>query len=214
MLRISCILLVLVTAFSCGKKSDNTDQSYWFSEELQREILENPAVPAIAHSFDASIKFVNFTAADQQKVENAVDLLKQVIASPEFKLEVLDHTYNGSKTYVDNNGLSNSQIYQVLLEGAEKLRPIKNHAIDVELELYFQDNNVIGYTYPSSMRIWMNTKYFNNYLPTQVAGNLAHEWLHKLGFTHATSWSIARDHSVPYALGRMIVRHSRKFYSP
>jgi hypothetical protein len=31
-----------------------------------------------------------------------------------------------------------------------------------------------------------------------------HEWMHKIGFTHAVTWSKDRDHTVPYAIGYLI----------
>ena len=86
----------------------------------------------------------------------------------------------------------------------------KNNTMDVELELYHQKTNTIGYTYPNTVRIWMNTKYFNKYTPVKVADNLMHEWMHKLGFTHATVWSKERDHSVPYAIGYLVEELAEK----
>jgi hypothetical protein len=207
----SLLFSTLLLFFACGQQADSPkERPYWFSQELQHEILFAPDVPGLATTFDAQIDFVDFSNESMDKINAAVELMKKVIASRDFQLEVLNHTYGGLRTYVDNNGFTNSQIYHLLLEGAERLRPERNNAMDVELELYFKDNNVIGYTYPTTMRIWLNTKYFNRYSPAQVAGNLTHEWLHKLGFSHAPSWSVARDHSVPYAIGRMMARHAKK----
>jgi hypothetical protein len=59
--------------------------------------------------------------------------------------------------------------------------------------------------------IWVNTKYFNIYTPVSVAGNLFHEWLHKLGYTDASTFSISRDYSIPYAIGRMISGLAKKY---
>jgi hypothetical protein len=50
----------------------------------------------------------------------------------------------------------------------------------------------------------MNTKYFYVYTPYQVAGNLTHEWLHKLGFDHDVASTPARPYSVPYAVGYIL----------
>ena len=80
----------------------------------------------------------------------------------------------------------------------------KNNTMDVELELYQQKTKTIGYTYPNTVRIWMNKKYFSRYTPVKVADNLMHEWMHKLGFTHEVIWSKDRDHSVPYAVGYIV----------
>jgi hypothetical protein len=173
---------------------------------------DNSPMPANAQSWDAEIYLVNFDKDQEAKVTRAIKLMKKVIASREFRDRVINHTYNGHKTFVDNLGLTNEQIYQRVLDGAERLLPKKNNMMDVELELYFQNTTTIGYTYPNTMRIWMNTKYFNTYTPVGVSGNLFHEWMHKLGFDHASTWSPARDFSVPYALGYLMQELTAKYH--
>lgn len=161
-------------------------------------------LPTAAYTFDTNIEFLNTNATQQEKFDQAIEIIKKVVATEEFRKQVINHTYNGSKTYVDNGGYSNEEVYQMILEGAEKLRPTKNNTMDMEVELYYAATSTVGYTYPNVTKIWVNTKYFNSNPVTSVAANLMHEWMHKLGFKHATSYSVSRDYSVPYAVGRMI----------
>ena len=169
-------------------------------------------VPPQAQTWTADVYFVNFSAAQEEKVQTALNLMKKVIASDEFRSRILNHSYNGKKTFVDNGGLTNAQIYQKILDGAEKMGDTsKNNQLNVELELYYAATTTIGYTYPSSLRIWMNTKYFNNYTPVKVADNLMHEWMHKLGFGHATKYSSSRNYSVPYAIGYLMEELAVKY---
>ena len=116
---------------------------------------------------------------------------------------MLGKTYKGKKQFVDNGGLSNAQIYKKILEGAEMLTPEKNNTMDLHLETYRESANVIGYTMPSIRTIFMNTRYLNkdSFGVHEVAMNLTHEWLHKLGFKHAVKKNSSRPHSVPYAIG-------------
>ncbi len=173
---------------------------------------DTEGTPNLALSFETNVTLVNFSATQEVKIEEAQELIKKVVASDEFRTRVLDHTYNGQKTFVDNNGLTNEQIYQLILEGAEELSPTKNNAMDVEVELYYNYfTSTIGYTYEDSKRIWMNSKFFNSYTATEVADNLFHEWVHKLGFTHASSYSTSRDYSVPYALGYLVEELAAKY---
>ena len=173
----------------------------------------NPVIASLPphQEFEAGVRLVNFRKADEAKVRKALILIRRVIGSEEFKHRILEHTYQGRKTFVDNLGLSNEQIYQRIMEGAEVLNQVKNRRMDVELELYHQDTATIGYTYPNTSRIWMNTKYFHRYTPIQVADNLFHEWLHKLGFDHALRHSIGRNFSVPYAIGYLIEELASKY---
>lgn len=167
---------------------------------------ENTGLPNKAYTFESNIKWINVTTTQKEKFLRAVDMIKRVVATEEFRSAILNHKYNGKKTFVDNNGLTNAQIYAKILDAAEKLYPSKNNKIDMEVETYYADTNVVGYTYATSKRIWVNRKYFNTYTTQSVAANLFHEWLHKVGFGHAATYSTSRDYSVPYAVGSIIRR--------
>ncbi len=170
-----------------------------------KEAQVEDEVPQQALSWSADLYLVNFDSSQEEKVRKAVQIIKKVIHSREFKNRILNYEYHGRKTFVDNHGLSNEEIYQKILDGAEIMgNTTKNNTMDVELELYKQKTKTIGYTYPNTVRIWMNKKYFSRYSPIKVADNLMHEWMHKLGFTHEVIWSKDRDHSVPYAIGYLV----------
>jgi hypothetical protein len=168
-------------------------------------------VPPEAHDFDINVSLTNFDANDEIKVRKAFDIIKKVVASKEFKTRVENFTYGGKKTFVDNDSFSNVDIYQKLLDGSEDLVPGMDHQMDLDLELYYSSRSTVGYTYPSGLRIWMNTKFFDAYTPCEVAGNVFHEWTHKLGFTHASSYSISRDSSVPYAVGYIVEELGKQY---
>ncbi len=170
-------------------------------------------VPNGALTFDTNIVFVNFSANSKEKVYKAADLIKQVVATKAFRDAVLAHKYNGKKQFNNNLGLTNTQIYNKILNASEKLTPGNNNTLDVELELYTDDTTVVGYTFGSSKRIWMNTKYFNKFYPYQVSANLFHEWLHKIGFGHDYEATEGRPYSVPYAVGTIMRNMAKKFYN-
>lgn len=163
-------------------------------------------VPDEAHTFTTDLSLDHFTPAQQDKIDEAAEVIKTVVASKEFRAAILNHTYNGQKTFVENGGLTNAEIYHRLLQGAEKLSPAKNNTLDAELELYFEETGTVGYTTPATTRIFMNTKFFNSYTPAQVAGNLMHEWMHKIGFGHTTKNTPERPYTVPYAVGYLMTR--------
>jgi hypothetical protein len=168
-------------------------------------------VPQEALMFDASVTLTKFNSNDEAKVVKALMIIKKVVRTKEFKDRVLGFTYGGKKSFVDNGGLTNQEIYQKLLDGSEVLNPGIDSQMDLDLELYYSSRSTVGYTYPNVLKIWMNTKYFNVYTPAQVAGNVFHEWTHKLGFDHASSYSVSRDSSVPYALGYLIAELGKKY---
>lgn len=199
-------LLFLLILISCGKSGgkngcqDMVCQVSMFSLAT----TEDGNIPPEALLFETNLKLVNFDSPQKDKVDKAADLVKRVISSQEFKDAVVNYTVNGVKTFRNNNGLTNLQIYDRIIIASEQVFPGRNYTLDVELELYDENSTTIGYTFPTSSRIWMNTKYFNTFTPYKVADNLTHEWLHKLGFTHDAAATVDRPDSVPYAVGYLV----------
>ena len=169
----------------------------------------------MALSWKAEVNLINFNLEQKNKITRAIEIIKKVIRSEEFKRRIIQYASNGRKGFVDNQGLSNEMIYLLILEGREKVgNTKKNNTMNVELELYYRPTKTIGHTYPDVPRIWMNKKYFLKYNAINVANNLMHEWLHKLGFTHSGQWTEEREHTVPYAVGYIIedIAKKLKFY--
>ncbi|WP_408095971.1 hypothetical protein ACJVC5_13090 [Peredibacter sp. HCB2-198] len=172
------------------------------TQVTDEDAATDPA-PTLAQTFDVNARLTGFSAANEDKVQKAIELIKKVVASDKFKSRVLNFKYNGKKRFVDNNGLTNAQIYQKILEGAEKLSPEANNTMDVQLQTYYVDANVIGYTMANIKTIYMNRKYLSSssFPAYKVAMNMTHEWLHKLGFGHDSEATASRPYSVPYGVG-------------
>lgn len=164
-------------------------------------------LPVMASAFDVTVKLNGFNQEQEQKIFKAIELIKQVVASEDFKQRVLTKSFNNQFTFKDNAGLTNAQIYQKIMEGKELVgkNSTPNGIMDLELELYNDSNTqTIGYTYPHISHIYVNQKYLDRFEPYQVANNLFHEWLHKIGFNHSVERTPEREHSVPYALGYLM----------
>lgn len=169
-------------------------------------------VPTDAYTFDFNVKTIRMPSHKEKKLDVSIEILREIFASPEFRKRILHHKFAGKKRFWKNKGLSNAQIYKRILSGVEKLYPYHNNAMDVEIELYTDNESiVIGYTNPRTKRIWMNTKYFNRHTPSEVAAHLTHEWLHKLGFDHEKERCERRLYSVPYAVGYIVRDLARKY---
>lgn len=203
------LLFVFLFLASCGKGGSGSSDSQQMSDDSIT--LVDGTVPVQAETFDVNVKMLNFNAQQEEKIHEAVELIKRVVASEEFKNKILNYTYKGKKKFFDTNK-SNAQVYKAILEGSEKMLPYgPNNAMDLELELYTDMKApVIGYTMPNIVKIFMNTKYFNNFQPYQVVDNMIHEWLHKLGFGHSQQPTPDRPHSVPYAVGYIAKALARK----
>jgi hypothetical protein len=201
LMRTISFIFLFFFLVSCGRGNHGSEGS--LKDSFSESNLVSIGVPIEAQTFDIQAKFHNMDQAQEDKIYRAFELIKKVIASDEFKFMILNKKWNGTKQFVDNNGLTNVQIYQKILEGAELLNRNKNNRMDLSLKTYFDNSTVIGYTKPEIQTIYLNTKYLDreNFTPDQVAMNLTHEWLHKLGFSHAITKTPSRDDSVPYAIG-------------
>jgi hypothetical protein len=146
------------------------------------------------------MEVTGFSSASVDKLNKAFAALEEVVNSEEFKDKVINFkNTQGQRAFASNKGLTNEQIYAIFMEGRETLQPNTPNEMNFYLKQY---NNrwsaVIGQTSPTTNVISINWKFFKNFEPSDVAGNLCHEWVHKIGFDHT---SAAEHDSAPYAIG-------------
>lgn len=145
--------------------------------------------------FKVQIQATNYSPKQKEKLDKAQELIAKIFNSEEYKREVLVRKF----TYTE---LSGQEVYEKLIQGAEKLRPIVDWKMDLKVEMYFKRlTKVVGYTLPGSLIVYTNSKFHDRYSVCEVASNLVHEWTHKMGFDHSS----AQDKlSVPYAHNEII----------
>lgn len=205
-------LFTLLTVVACGKSGGGSAADSNGSKLRSNEVREVSSVPSGALNFEVNLKLDNFSPKQEEKIQTAADLIKKVVASEEFRTAVLNHKYRGKKTFVDNGGLSNAEIYETIIEGSEELMPGEDNEMDLDLEVFNRSDDTVGYTFPDEVTVWMNARFINRNTPAKVTTNMMHEWLHKLGFRHAVSKTVSRPFSVPYAIGYIVARLAQKFH--
>lgn len=176
--------------------------------EHESEYLRPDAV-ATGRLLVKGMQFINFSDYGEQKMRRAFDVLEQAVNSEEFKNRVINFkNSNGERSFASNKNLTNEEIYEIFMEGREVLQPDTVGEMNFYLRLYTRWwSKVIGYTSPDTNIISINNRFFRTFSPNQVAGNLAHEWVHKLGFVHRS----AKEHdSVPYAIGYIVEEIARE----
>ncbi len=197
-------LLTLLFIFSCNnaqEKPPETDIATLpeivvpTGHEPSESIGPEYSVADVKKIFTVSIKALNYSAKEQEKLDKASLEIARIVNSDEYKLEVLN------STFTNNLGLSNEGIYHKLFAGAEALIPAVNYQMDLTVKSYYGYNSTVGYTYANVMIVHTNQKFHNKYTHCEVASNLFHEWTHKMGFAHSS----AKDSgSIPYAHNRII----------
>jgi hypothetical protein len=151
-----------------------------------------------------------FSQIEEEKVERATSVLEVALNSEEFRNEVLNFTWNGERSFADNGGLTNEQIYSAIMEARETYSDQEDHIANLDLTLYsspfFKRWSVVGYGYPDKPQIYVNRNYFKIMSLASIAGLLAHEWCHKLGFNHDYKRTAKRPYSVPYGVGGIVTQ--------
>lgn len=171
-------------------------------EDLPREC--DIPTPEPGANLDINIVMRSFNDTQTKKMLDAVERIKLVINSIEFKERVIGHTHKGKKTFVDNNGMTNEEIYESIMDASETLIPDIDNEMDIDVTMYYKRSSTVGYTYPDTTRTWVNSRFFNGYTSGQVSANSVHEWTHKIGFGHSYYNNSDRPYSVPYAIGGII----------
>jgi hypothetical protein len=222
MKRLMMLIIIMTTLTACqgkggsnGSSAETLTSTSGHATDPGTNDNEGPPtdsdLPALALSFGTNVTLMDFQPAQEEKYNEAIALVKKVVGTEAFRDQVLNYTYNGVKQFANNNGLTNAQIYQTILDAAERLTPAKNNIMDVGVKLYYEDSSTVGYTSGSISYINVNTKFFDKYTASSVASNLFHEWLHKVGYGHDVAATTARPHSVPYAVGYIVGDIARSF---
>ncbi|MGK5084343.1 hypothetical protein WDW37_13685 [Bdellovibrionota bacterium FG-1] len=153
-----------------------------------------------------------FSTVENAKLKQSIELIDQVFNSQEFHQKVLDFTFNGKPQFANNNNLTNEQVYEQIMKGHETYSAADDHVAQLDLNLYnppwYKKKSVIGYGYAGHPEIYMNHYWFQRFTVQEVAGNIAHEWMHKLGFDHDFNRTAQRPYSVPYAVGNIMIELS------
>lgn len=183
-----------------------------------------------AHNhFKLSVNALNFKEKEQILIKEAAYKMVLALGDESFKIFCLNYTYttkhcyyqNGSKIcYLKyfhrfyNTDKKNSQVYEHLMTGQESNPKLSE--VDQEADIFLKidrnnGGNVIGYTYPSSKWQYIYKWVLDKRDSTYIAGNLAHEWCHKMGYSHKKNKGPHRKHTVTYAVGNFVRRfHTEK----
>jgi hypothetical protein len=162
----------------------------------------------------------DLTSEEKEKIDIAANYLQGVVNTEEFKEFVLNYywfkeiqtgmlwwkKYRHEKmTNFHDTDLLNFEVYNLIMSGAETLDPSHDKTANIYLHIDRRfRRRVIGYTYPTTKWQWIYDWAFKSFTIPEIAGNIFHEWLHKIGFEHEYKYSFSRNHSVPYALGTYV----------
>ncbi len=220
MIRTWIVASAVSALFSFGAWAETATQMSVASDDAHMEHIEgydpnepahveDPAPPNLYDPAPLKVRYDRLSKISgnlRTKILATKAKLDRILASGEFRTAVLNHQYGGRKTFVQSEGLSNSEIYDRIQLGKEVLSGVIDRLMNLELEAYYDDNDVVGRTFTNSRTIYVNRKFYDRYTSAQIARNLMHEWLHKIGFSHDSDATSRRPYSVPYAIGEIVER--------
>lgn len=151
-----------------------------------------------------------FSQKDLEKLIEAMCVVSEVINSELFRIYVVATWGQDNYTRIITA--------KELLDGRGVVSALNDNEIDLSLRYYKTwYSKVIGYFIPGQVWIWLNWKYYSYFSPCEMAGNLAHEWLHSLGHYHDhddSNKDIAYDIGDSVSLiGRTLLEDAKKLRS-
>ena len=156
---------------------------------------------------------IGFSSYNKKRYIEGAKLVVDVFNSPEFERRIRGfswqydgaHHHDFKNPYVDGSYCSKGDLVELIRSGADQYNPEKDEDIDIRVTYYYKRwSSAIGYTYPTTYATWINGKYFNQFAPSSIAGNIGHEYCHNLGFSHSFSNNPTRRYTVPYAVGYIV----------
>lgn len=163
---------------------------------------------AVAQNLEVNIlDFTNATEEEVSRVDRSLSLVQQVVNTQKFRETVLSMKYRAwGRTYqgFSQTSLSAGEVLESILEANENFSGGSAGVIDLNLDMYYEVSSTVGYTNQDDPYVHLNRYHHQHYSAVESAGNLFHEWLHKIGHGHSRYGTRSRPHSVPYKLGSVV----------
>lgn len=188
-------VLVFCALTACGSGNSGSDLTFSGNSE-------NFAVSVTDRS--------NMSASQSAKLDKALAAAQTVMKSDQLRDKVVNFTYSGQKIFVQNNDLTNEQVYETLMAAAElyPTRTEPNGVADIKVKIYYPPwysvTSAVAFTSTTDAYLNIYDSYFSSASIADLAETLIHEWTHKLGFDHDYDSTARRPYSVPYAVGSMV----------
>jgi len=157
--------------------------------------------------FSVNITAKNYKKLELEKLKESARLLEIIFNSEEYREEVYNFTSFGKREFQYSRDETNEQIYFKIMWGAEILNSHFDREMDLIVKMYHAPfSKTVGFTYWDEPTVYTNKKYHRKFTPCEIASNLTHEWMHKLGYTHSEKWEERRDLTVPYGHNDIILK--------
>ena len=158
-------------------------------------------------------KLTGFTESEAKKFYQAALLCVETINMTEFHYRVAMFEWPGVGKKFKMTDKTNEQVYDHIMSGSD-LFGWSDGDMDIDATIYFEADDTVGYTYATSIRTWINRKFFFRWAPPKISGNIAHEYMHLLGYMHSADWNETIIYTAPYGVGYIVADIAAEIYKP
>lgn len=146
----------------------------------------------------------------------AMRVFENVMNDTAFQEEISKYIYHYDIDTDSHWMWTPQQVFKKIYEGKEFYKT----EIDSTADLYWiivkkrkprTRNPARGYGYKNKKEIYTYTWFLDSEKIPEIAGHIAHEWSHKLGFIHKFHHHEMRDYTVPYAFGSTVAKYAKKY---
>lgn len=159
------------------------------------------------------------TTAQEEKMRRALAIFEKVMNDERFQKELLALKFHSDMPDDPYRNLSTRQAVEKIYEAKEHYTPAADNKADIywviekrsRLTRLFKGCSV-GYGYPEGKEFYTYSCFLDDGDGdlSDIAGHVAHEWSHKLGFVHDPDEHDRRDETVPYAFGYLVREHAER----
>lgn len=155
-------------------------------------------------NFSVAVTACGLSDLEKDKLTIACSHWQDAFNSPDLKYLIIN--YPRPFTFLGPfQGYSNEKVLETILAAKEMLGDGKEDGtaqIYLKIDRSWRSRKIIGYTFPDSKWQWIYNWAFKSFTLEQIAGNLAHEYCHKLGFNDS---SFKKSHdAIPYIVGNFV----------
>jgi hypothetical protein len=160
------------------------------------------------------------TATQEEKMRRALAVFEQVMNDECFQKELVTLKFHSDSSDDPYRNLSTRQAVEKIYEAKEHYTLSADNRADIywavekrnRLARLFKGCSV-GYGYPKDKEFYTYSCFLDDEGTdlSDIAGHIAHEWSHKLGFVHQLDDHDKRDDTVPYAFGYLVRDHAKKY---
>lgn len=167
-------------------------------------------------AFYVNGRLTTIQESDSLKMTRALQVFEIIMNDTAFQRKLLDTTFVFDVAGDPMRNLTPRQIVDTLFSGREWYHTTVDHTADITWECNERESkplfsSTIGYGLESDSLIRTYIFYVRENSVSAIAGNVAHEWSHKVGFDHRKRNHSGRDKTVPYIVGNLVKSFAAKY---